>query len=132
MYIISYLAYGCVQNKEHSIGSDRVSPRRGAADAIAVLGQQIKGARHARKWTAAELASRISVDRRTVAAIEAGSPAVSIGNVFNAADILGVPLFGAEDRLELGRLRREGRDRLALLPTRVDGPRRNRAPEDDV
>jgi hypothetical protein len=66
-----------------------------------------------------------------VAAIEAGSPAVSIGNVLNAADILGVPLFGAEDRLELGRLRREGRDRLALLPTRVDTPRSKRAPEDD-
>lgn len=69
----------------------RVSPRRGAADAIAILGQQIKAARYARKWTAADLAARISVDRRTVAAIEAGSPAVSIGNVLNAADILGVP-----------------------------------------
>ena len=34
----------------------RVSPRRGAADAAAVLGQQIKAARIARKWTAAELA----------------------------------------------------------------------------
>lgn len=109
----------------------RVSPRRGAADAIAILGQQIKAARHARKWTAADLAARISVDRRTVAAIEAGSPAVSIGNVLNAADILGVPLFGAENRLELGRLRREGRDRMALLPTRVDAPRSNRGPEDD-
>lgn len=104
---------------------------RAAADAIAILGQQIKAARHARKWTAAELAARIGVDRRTVAAIEAGSPAVSIGNVFNAADILGVPLFGAEDRFELGRLRREGRDRLALLPTRVDPPRSMSAPDDD-
>lgn len=109
----------------------RVSPRRGAADAVAILGQQIKAARHSRKWTAAELGARIGVDRRTVAGIEAGSPAVSIGNVFNAADVLGVPLFGAEDRLELGRLRREGRDRLALLPTRVDAPRANRGPDDD-
>jgi len=56
---------------------------------------------------------------------------VSIGNVFNAADILGVPVFGAEDCLELGRLRREGRERLALLPTRVDGPRKRGAPEDE-
>ena len=109
----------------------RVSPRRGAADAAAVLGQQIQAARHARKWTAAELGARIGVDRRTVAAIEAGAPAVSIGNVFNAADILGVPMFGAEDRLELGRLRREGRDRLALMPTRVDAPRRKSEPDDD-
>ena len=81
----------------------RVSPRRGAADAAAVLGQQIKAARVARKWTATELAERIGVDRRTVAAIEAGDPGVSLGNAFNAADILGVPLFGAETRAELAR-----------------------------
>ena len=109
----------------------RVSPRRGAADAAAVLGQQIKAARFARKWTATELAARIAVDRRTVAAIEAGDPAVSIGNAFNAADILGIPLFGAEDRAELARLRREGRERLALLPTRVDAPRKEAEPDDD-
>src|SRR5258708_4960233 len=101
----------------------RVSPRRGAADAAVVLGPQIKARRIVRKWTAAELADRIGVDRRTVAAIEAGDPSVSLGNAFNAADILGVPLFGAEDRAELARLRREGRDRLALLPTRVDNPK---------
>ncbi len=109
----------------------RVSPRRGAADAAAVLGQQIKAGRIARKWTAAELAERIGVDRRTVAAIEAGDPGVSLGNALNAADILGVPLFGAEDRAELARLRREGRDRLALLPTRVDRPRKRTEPDDD-
>jgi len=109
----------------------RVSPRRGAADAAAVLGQQIKAARFARTWTAAELATRIGVDRRTVAAIEAGDTAVSIGNAFNAAAILGVPLFGAEDRAELSRLRREGQERLALLPTRVDRPRKKAEPDDD-
>lgn len=109
----------------------RVSPRRGAADAAVVLGQQIKAGRIARKWTAAELAERIGVDRRTVAAIEAGDPGVSLGNALNAADILGVPLFGAEDRAELARLRREGRDRLALLPTRVDKPRKRPEPDDD-
>jgi transcriptional regulator with XRE-family HTH domain len=109
----------------------RISPRLGAADACAVLGQQIKTARVTRKWTALELAARIGVDRRTVAAIEAGNPRVSIGNVFNAADILRVPLFGSEDRADLARLRREGRDRLALLPTRADRPRKKAEPDDD-
>lgn len=109
----------------------RVSPRRGAADAAVVLGQQVKAARIGRKWSAVELAERIGVDRRTVAAIEAGDPGVSIGNALNAADILGVPLFGAEDRAELARLRRQGRDRLALLPTRVDKPRKRSEPDDD-
>lgn len=42
----------------------------------------------------------------TVAAIEAGDPAVSLGNVFHAADIVG-PLSGAEDGTELARLRLE-------------------------
>lgn len=101
------------------MGRRRVSPRRDAADAIGILGQQIQMARIQRKWTASELAARIGVDRRTVAAIEAGSPGVSIGHAFGAATLLGVPLFGAEDVLELGRLRREGKDRLALMPTRV-------------
>lgn len=109
----------------------RVSPRRGAADAAAVLGQQIKAARVVRKWTATELADRIGVDRRTVAAIEAGDSRVSLGNAFNAADIVGVPLFGAEDRADLARLRREGRDRLALLPTRVAKPRKKAETDDD-
>nr|WP_228499532.1 helix-turn-helix transcriptional regulator [Nocardioides agariphilus] len=77
------------------------------------------------------MAERIGVDRRTVAAIEAGDPGVSLGNAFNAADTLRVPLFGAEDRAELARLRREGRDRLALLPTRVDKPRKRTEPDDD-
>jgi transcriptional regulator with XRE-family HTH domain len=109
----------------------QVSPRRGARDAAAVLGQQIKLARITRHWPATELAERIGVDRRTVAAIEAGDPSVSIGNVFNAADILGIPLYGAEDVAELSRLRREGRERLALLPTRVHRPRRRVEPDDD-
>lgn len=109
----------------------RVSLRRGATDAAAVFGQQVKAARIARKWSASELADRLSVDRRTVAAIEAGNPAVSLGNAFNAADILGVPLFGAEDRGELARLRREGQDRLALLPVRVDKPRKKMELDDD-
>jgi hypothetical protein len=31
----------------------------------------------------------------------------------------------------LARLRREGRDRLALLPSRVDKPRKKAEPDDD-
>ena len=59
------------------------------------------------------------------------SSSVSFGNAFKAADILGVPLFGAEDRMEFARMRREGRERLALLPTRVDRRRRRSEPDDD-
>ncbi|MGL5825650.1 MAG: hypothetical protein ACRCYU_12705 [Nocardioides sp.] len=38
------------------------------------------------------MADRIGVDRRTIAAIEAGDPGVSLGNAPNATDILRVPL----------------------------------------
>jgi transcriptional regulator with XRE-family HTH domain len=93
-----------------------------AADAACVLGQQIRLARHAKNWTAAELAARAAVSRATVSAIEQGSPNPSIGNVLNVAAMAGVPLFGAEDRAQLAMLRRIGQEKIALLPTRVDHP----------
>lgn len=106
-----------------------VTPMRAAADAVAVLGDQIRLARHTRNWTAAELADRIGVSKRTVAAIETGRPGVAIGTVFNAAVAVGIDLFGA-DQAELARLRREGRERLALIPSRVYHPRRGDNPDD--
>lgn len=90
-----------------------------AQDAVIILGQQVRLARHDRRMTAAELGARSGVSARTVYAIERGSASVSIGNVVNVAVTAGVPLFGAEDATELARLRRFGREKLALIPTRV-------------
>jgi len=70
--------------------------------------------------TAEQLAGTAGITRKTLTAIERGSAASSIGNVFNIASIVGVPLFGVEDPSELIALRRRGEERLALLPTRVD------------
>ena len=39
-----------------------------------------------------ELAARLGVNTRTVAALETGSPSVSIGTVFNAALLVGFHL----------------------------------------
>lgn len=103
----------------------KIDMRPDAADALKVLGQQIRLARHDRGWTATELAEQLSVSPRTVASIESGSPGSSIGTVFNAASLLGVHLFGIEDRFELAQLRRRGEERIALIPSRV------RRPEDD-
>lgn len=100
-----------------------VSTMPAAADAIAVLGHQARLARHNRGWTAEDLAARIGVSARTVLAIESGAPGTAIGNVFNAAVMVGVPLFGVEDKAELTRLRRRGEERLALLPSRVYSPK---------
>lgn len=99
-----------------------VAPMRAAADALAILGDQIHMARHEKNWTAAELAQRVGVSAPTVTALEAGSPGSAIGTVFNAAAVLGIPLF-SPDRDELARLRRQGRERAALLPSRVYHPR---------
>lgn len=87
-------------------------------DAVEVLGAQIARARHERAWTAHELGERVGVSARTISSLENGSPSVSIGVVFEAATMLGIPLFGVEGP-ELSRLARHGRQHLALLPRRV-------------
>lgn len=87
-------------------------------DAARVLGQQIARARRARRWTMAELGERVGVSAPTIASVERGAPGVALGTVFEAATVLGVPLFGA-DAPELAVLARRGRDELALLPRRV-------------
>ena len=90
-----------------------------AENAAALLGTQIRLARHAKRWTAADLAERAGVSRVTVLNAEAGSPSVSLGNVLNMASLVGVELFGLDDPVELARARRRGEERLALIPSKV-------------
>lgn len=99
-----------------------VAVSRAAKDALGVLGNQIELGRHSRGWTAEDLANRLGVDRRTVRALEAGMPTVSIGIVFNAAFLVGVDLFGLSGP-ELARARQMGRETLALLPATVRRPK---------
>lgn len=108
-----------------------VVPTRTAADALVVLGTQIRTARHEKNWTAAELGMRVGADPRTITAIERGTPGVAIGTVFSAASVLGVPLFGADDD-EMVRLRRRGEDRVALIPSREYKPRSMESDADDA
>jgi transcriptional regulator with XRE-family HTH domain len=90
-------------------------------DATRVLGLEIARARRARRWTINELAERAGVSRITVRAVEAGTPTVAIGTVFELATILGVDLFGARPS-DFPELLARGQDRLALLPARVRQP----------
>lgn len=60
----------------------------------------------------------MGVSVRTVFNLEHGSPKVAIGIAFEAATLLGVSLFGG-DGPELAKLARQGRETLALLPSRV-------------
>jgi transcriptional regulator with XRE-family HTH domain len=98
-----------------------IAVSRASADALRILGNQVKLARHARGWTIADFAARLGVAPRTIAKIESGSPSVSIGTVFNAAFLAGVNLFGLEGP-ELARARRQGEETLALLPSKVRKP----------
>jgi transcriptional regulator with XRE-family HTH domain len=110
------------------MGREKVAAVRQAEDALVVLGQQIRMARRERNITAAELAARIGVSPNTVSAIEKGAPSVTAGNLFNAAALVGVPLFGAQDSAQLAMLRRTGQEKLALIPTRV----RHRKEDEDA
>lgn len=101
------------------MGRQRIAVKPAAADAARVFGQQVLFARHERNWTAAELADRAGVSARTVTALENGSPTVSLGNAFNIAVTVGVPLYGAESSAALAAERRIGDAKLALMPARV-------------
>lgn len=98
-----------------------VAVSRASADALRVLGNQIKFGRHARGWSIADFAARLGVNPRTVTNVESGSPTVSIGTAFNAAFLVGVDLFGLSGP-ELARARRAGEETLALLPAKVRKP----------
>ena len=88
-------------------------------DAATVLGQQVAQARRERRLTQEELAERAGVTPFTVSKVERGDPTVALGTAFEVARLVGVPLFGVDDRATMDGLARQGRDRLTLLPARV-------------
>lgn len=95
-----------------------------AEDAARLLGAQIREGRQRRRWSAAELSSRIGISRPTLSKIEQGDPSVGLGVAFEAARLVGVPLFD-EDRAELRSELARHRERLSLLPQRVRAPERS-------
>jgi len=102
------------------------SPR--TVEALDLLGKQIQASRLERRWTLDGLARRIGITVPTMRKIEQGDPTVALGVAFEAASVLGLPIFGEDaDRRSL-----ESRwldDRLAVLPARVRQPSKSsRAP----
>jgi transcriptional regulator with XRE-family HTH domain len=86
--------------------------------AVALLGAQIAVARKERGWTAADLAERVGVQPQTIGRLERGEPTVGLGVALEAAVIVGLPLFAADEQ-ELPALAAAAKQRLALLPARV-------------
>ncbi|MFQ5535188.1 MAG: helix-turn-helix transcriptional regulator [Sphingomonadales bacterium] len=96
---------------------------RQTSEAIRLLGRMIRLARKERKLTAEDVAERVGVTRLTLRKIENGDPKVSIGLAFEAATIVGVPLFDlspASLRAEAERVE----STLALLPKHTHAPRK--------
>jgi transcriptional regulator with XRE-family HTH domain len=87
-------------------------------EAVAVLGQLIRIHRIERRLSMEELATRAGVSRDKKRRIEQGDPRCGIGLVFEAATIVGVPLFES-DRNGLTTLLVEQEDKLRLLPKAI-------------
>jgi transcriptional regulator with XRE-family HTH domain len=95
---------------------------RYGSDAVVLLGQLIRRARIERKITAAELADRAGLSRGLVQRIEKGDPGCAIGAVFEAAAIVGVRLFDA-DQAALSDIISANKTTLTLLPRSVRAAR---------
>lgn len=105
------------------MGRQAISMNPVAQNALALLGAQVRTARNAKKWSAAELATRAGVSLPTVLSLEKGRPSVSIGNAFNIAVVAGVDLFGYRTPTDLAYARRRGEEIVALLPARTRAPK---------
>jgi transcriptional regulator with XRE-family HTH domain len=91
-------------------------------DAASLLGAEITQARLARRWTVRELAERAGISPATLQKVERGNPSVALGTAFDAATLVGVPLFyadGARLADEATRARRP-----SVLPRAVRHPKR--------
>lgn len=103
--------------KQHSRTYSRMT-----REALTMIGSLICLARKQRKMSAADLAARVGIARSTLQLIEKGHPKVEIGLVFEAATLVGVPLF-VDEPLRLAPEIARVADKLALLPQSVRRPR---------
>jgi transcriptional regulator with XRE-family HTH domain len=95
-------------------------------EAARLLGDKVRLGRKHRGWTMGELAERVGASHPTIRKIEIGDPSVALGTAFEAAVLVGVPLFDEDTA------RREAESdrvaaQLAVLPVSV---RRGRVDDD--
>lgn len=91
---------------------------RYAQKGMSVLGKMVRMGRLERRLTAQELADRVGVSRSTLQRIEKGDPKVELGVMLEAAAIVGVKLFDADER-GLATIAERTDERTALLPKHV-------------
>ena len=86
--------------------------------AVALLGKQIKIARKERNMTAQDLADRAGISRGLLQRIENGSLTCQIGAAFEAAALVGIRLFDADDTSLTAGIR-QADEKIALLPKHI-------------
>jgi transcriptional regulator with XRE-family HTH domain len=91
-------------------------------EALELLGVAIRTGRTRSGWTVEELAERVGVSHTTIRKAERGDPGTAIGTVFEAAVLVGVPLFDP-DPTTRARYNAAKRGELALLPEAARRPR---------
>ena len=87
-----------------------------------IFASQIRIARKKHQWSVAELAERVGTTRPTIRQMEQGNPATALGLYFEAANILGIPLF-ADDAHQMTAIQKSLDMSLSLLPMRIDRDR---------
>ena len=87
-------------------------------DAAILLGQLIRRGRIERRMTVEELAERAGFSRGLIHRIEKGDPGCAIGAVFEAAAIVGVRLFDADQPTLAGRITANAAT-MTLLPQAI-------------
>ena len=70
--------------------------------ALKTLGKLIQVARRKQSVSQAALAERLGVTRQTIIALEKGDSKVAVGTVFEAAYIVGIPIF-SDDKQQLSK-----------------------------
>jgi len=99
-----------------------------AKDAATLLGQLIRKARLEQKITTEELADRAGMSRGLLRRVENGDLGCTIGAVFEAAAVLGVRLFDADERTISADLQ-SNKAIMTLLPKAIRAPQVK--PDDD-
>ncbi|MSP53234.1 MAG: XRE family transcriptional regulator [Gammaproteobacteria bacterium] len=85
---------------------------------LSLLGQLVKTARQQRGMSQKELGQRLDASRQTIIALEKGDAQVSIGTVFEAAHIVGIPLL-SDDKEKLNQWQAILSGFTSLLPKRI-------------
>ena len=91
---------------------------RQGREALTALGQLIRIHRIEKKMSVLDLAERLGVSRDMMQRIEKGDPRCGIGSVFEAAVIVGVPLF-EEEPGRLSEMKARYVEKLSLLPKAI-------------